>query len=264
MKKVSPLWAGTAVLIELVILVLAFVRGAWLIPVLLAVFAGWSLWLILTQLLPIWRNNQAYRRKERELQAQTVPATGGGTEQAGQELAQILLQHVNYRILEILKAAYPKVRWEWAIQDPAALAAEGGTGRIRVYGVPDFEYVDVTLDRQAHLRCDLVKVVPVMAGAGSAAPGPGEQTLNPGVWYELRGRKVLESLRRDLQSRGDTSQTVKENGDVCVQNEEDGKDQVKDTLLDLPGKTYWHQLAEVMEKEGIAAAVTEQGILVSW
>ena len=51
MKKASALWGGTALLIELVILILALVRGDWMIPLLLAVFAGWSLWLIFTQLL---------------------------------------------------------------------------------------------------------------------------------------------------------------------------------------------------------------------
>ena len=62
MKKASALWGGTALLIELVILILALVRGDWMIPLLLAVFAGWSLWLIFTQLLPVWKNNRAYRK----------------------------------------------------------------------------------------------------------------------------------------------------------------------------------------------------------
>ena len=39
MKKASALWGGTALLIELVILILALVRGDWMIPLLLAVFA---------------------------------------------------------------------------------------------------------------------------------------------------------------------------------------------------------------------------------
>ena len=72
MKKASALWGGTALLIELVILILALVRGDWMIPLLLAVFAGWSLWLIFTQLLPVWKNNRAYRKKEQELREQPV------------------------------------------------------------------------------------------------------------------------------------------------------------------------------------------------
>lgn len=118
MKKASALWGGTALLIELVILILALVRGDWMIPLLLAVFAGWSLWLIFTQLLPVWKNNRAYRKKEQELREQ--PVDGSNNLESDGELSKMLLQHVNYRILTILKAAYPNVQWEWTMEDPAA------------------------------------------------------------------------------------------------------------------------------------------------
>ena len=115
MKKASALWGGTALLIELVILILALVRGDWMIPLLLAVFAGWSLWLIFTQLLPVWKNNRAYRKKEQELREQ--PVDGSNNLESDGELSKMLLQHVNYRILTILKAAYPNVQWEWTMED---------------------------------------------------------------------------------------------------------------------------------------------------
>ena len=121
MKKASALWGGTALLIELVILILALVRGDWMIPLLLAVFAGWSLWLIFTQLLPVWKNNRAYRKKEQELREQ--PVDGSNNLESDGELSKMLLQHVNYRILTILKAAYPNVQWEWTMEDPAAFVS---------------------------------------------------------------------------------------------------------------------------------------------
>ena len=171
MKKASALWGGTALLIELVILILALVRGDWMIPLLLAVFAGWSLWLIFTQLLPVWKNNRAYRKKEQELREQ--PVDGSNNLESDGELSKMLLQHVNYRILTILKAAYPNVQWEWTMEDPAAFVTRGGTGRIRLYEVPDYDFADVTLDRRANLRCDLVKVVPAVPD-GSPASASGQ------------------------------------------------------------------------------------------
>ena len=212
MKKASALWGGISLLIELVILILALVRGNWLIPLLLAVCAGWTLWL---------------------------------------------------RILTALKAAYPNVRWNWTMDDPAAFVRKGGTGRIRVYGIPDFDYVDVTLDRKANLRCDLVKVVPVTPD-GDPESSPGRQELDPSVWYELRGRKVLETLIPDLQSRGYSGLTVKENGEIYVEHEEDGRSELLNTLLDLPEKVYWPQLVKVLEREGIAAETMDSGLLLSW
>ena len=261
MKKASALWGGTALLIELVILILALVRGDWMIPLLLAVFAGWSLWLIFTQLLPVWKNNRAYRKKEQELREQ--PVDGSNNLESDGELSKMLLPHVNYRILTILKAAYPNVQWEWTMEDPAAFVTRGGTGRIRLYEVPDYDFADVTLDRRANLRCDLVKVVPAVPD-GSPASASGQPVVDPGVWYELRGRKVLDALIPDLQSRGYDSLMVMENGEICIDHEKDGKAELLDTLLDFPAKVYWPQLVKVLEREGIAAAATDSGIRLSW
>lgn len=102
MKKESPLWSSISLLIGIVIAILALVRGRILLPLLLAVFALWLLWWLLTQALPLWRNNRAYRAKEARLREQTAAANGGG------QLADALLCHVNYRIKEVSKAAGEK------------------------------------------------------------------------------------------------------------------------------------------------------------
>ena len=54
-----------------------------------------------------------------------------------------------------------------------------------VYGIQDYDYADVTLDRQGGLRCSLVKVAPLEAGAA-----PNQQPLDPRVWYEFQGRRL--------------------------------------------------------------------------
>ena len=74
MKKESPLWSSISLLIGIVIAILALVRGRMLLPLLLAVFALWLLWWLLTQALPLWRNNRAYRVKEAPLREQNAPA----------------------------------------------------------------------------------------------------------------------------------------------------------------------------------------------
>lgn len=134
MKKESPLRSSISLLIGIVIAILALIRGRMRLPLLLAVFALWLLWWLLTQALPLWRNNRAYRAKEAQLREQTAAANGGG------QLADALLCHVNYRITAMLHAAYPNARWEWLADKPSRFAVEGGTARIRVYGIPDFDY----------------------------------------------------------------------------------------------------------------------------
>ena len=226
MKKESPLWSSISLLIGIVIAILALIRGRMLLPLLLAVFALWLLWWLLTQALPLWRNNRAYRAA-------------------------------------MLRAAYPNARWEWLADKPSRFAVEGGTARIRVYGIPDFDYADVTLDQKANLDCSLVKLSPLVAGASDTQP-PNRQPVNPRVWFETRGRAVLEALVTDLNSRGHSSLTVQENGEVFVQAKENEAEPAKETFLDFPEKVYWPQLVKVLEEEGYAADARDADILVSW
>ena len=253
MKKESPFWSSISLLIGIVIAILALVRGRMLLPLLLAVFALWLLWWLLTQALPLWRNNRAYRAKEARLREQTAAANGGG------QLADALLCHVNYRITAMLHAAYPNARWEWLADKPSRFAVEGGTARIRVYGIPDFDYADVKLDQKANLDCSLVKLSPLVAGASDTQP-PNRQPVNPRVWFETRGRTVLEALVTDLNSRGHSSLTVQENGEVFVQAKENEAEPAKETFLDFPEKVYWPQLVKVLEEEGYAADARDADI----
>lgn len=196
----------------------------------------------------LWKNGvmsrkEAYRAKEARLREQTAAANGGG------QLADALLCHVNYRITAMLRAAYPNARWEWLADKPSRFAVEGGTARIRVYGIPDFDYADVKLDQKANLDCSLVKLSPLVTGASDTQP-PNRQPVNPRVWFETRGRAVLEALVTDLNSRGHSSLTVQENGEVFVQAKENEAEPAKETFLDFPEKVYWPQLVKVLEEEG--------------
>ena len=264
-KKTSPLWGSISLLIGVVIAILALVRGFWQLPLLLLVFAVWGLWLIGTQLLPAWRMNRSYHMKERRLQEQQVaeiPVTPG---QPGTDVSRKLLNNVSLRITERLKAAYPNARWEWTMADPIRFVEEGGTGRIRVYGIKDFDYVDVELDQKANLKCSLIKIIPVTPdGADGQAAPPNKQVLDPKVWYELRGRKTLETLVTDLNSRGHNSLTLRDDGSICIQPDEGSGEVVMDTLLDFPEKVYWPMLVKVLAQEGLAADIQDTALQVSW
>lgn len=60
MKRSSPLWGSVSVLIGVVIAILALVRGAWLVPLLLLVFTAWGLWVVMFQLQPAWDSIRGY------------------------------------------------------------------------------------------------------------------------------------------------------------------------------------------------------------
>ena len=257
MKRTNPLWCSISILIGVVIAILALLRGPWATAALIVTFALWGLWLVWTQLLPAWRANREYRRRERQLQRQQETAS----EYSDGGVGLVLLRHVNHRISEHLRSVYPKAYWEWTMSDPALFVAHGGTGRIRVYGIPDYDYADVTLDRQGSLRCSLVKVAPL---DGSQAASPNQQPLDPQVWYEFQGRSVLENVIADLRSRGHSSLTLNEDGSISIQPAGGSQELAKESFATFPEKVYWPRLVQVLEQEGMSADVQDDKILVCW
>ena len=263
MKKTSLLWSSISILIGGVIAVLALVRGAWQLPLLIVCFVLWGLWLIYALLLPAWRSVRELRRRERRAERERNTMEDAGISDS--ELSAKLLRNVNFRISAYLKSAYPDARWEWAISMPALFAVQGGTARIRIYGIPNYDYGDVTLDSKDNISCVLVKVVPLTDSEkqNTAAP-PNQQPVDPRVWYEVQGRKVLETLVADLNSKGYSKLYLMDGGSICSKPEDGSEEQVQDSFQSFPEKVYWPRLKDVLDQAGLSATVQETCIQVSW
>ena len=272
MKNSSAHPGSTGILIGAVIAILALVRGPWQSRLLLGVFLIWGLGLLTAHKLPLARQANRTRKswphRKRYSAADDgpdIPARRQKTDSIPAET--LLLRHVNHRISAYLRSAYPGVTWEWEQgEKPEKLALSGGTGRIRVFGVPDFGHADITLDQQANITCSMVRIVPLADTENKTTPDgqapSGKQPADPQVWYEIQGRAILETLVTDLNSRGYSSLTIHGNGDACV--EEDQKEVPKGRLPGFPEKVYWNRLVEVLESNGLTAEATPGGIRVCW
>ena len=91
---------------------------------------------------------------------------------------------------------------------------------------------------------------------------PNKQPVNTQIWYEMQGRKILEKAIADLNSRGYTNLTIREDGDVLI---EEGTDGVPlEHLSNFPAKVYWPQLLKVFQGEGMAAQIGQEGNQLTW
>ncbi len=270
MKQDKALWGSISILVGAVIAILALIRGAWQSWLLAGVFTLWGLWVVAVLLRPYMQ--QAKRRRMREQLTKKRLAEGISPSQPvvfpamePVETELLLLRHVNHRISAYLRAVYPDVRWEWCEKRPEKLVLTGGTGRIRLYGIPDFDHADVCVDQNAGITCNMLKIVP-LSEAGGGGPEdtvpPNRQPVDPQIWYEVQGRKLLESLVADLNSRGHSCLTIHEDGDIWI--EEDTEEVAKEHLAGFPEKTYWPRLVQVFERNGLAAEIMATGIQVSW
>lgn len=255
MKQKITLGSSIPVLIAVVIAILSLIRGPAQTILLLITFAAWVLWMILAVLRPTWRANSELRRREQQAERDQGLFSG-------RNVAQLLVCHVNSRVTDHLRSVYPDVRWEWMMNDPALFIVQGGTGRIRIFGVPDYEFADVTLDRKGGLSCSMVKVVPVQNSTQGTSSG--QHSVDPQVWYEVEGRDVMEQLIADLTSRGHSSLTVNEDGSVSIQTQPGTDTPTRHRFPTLPAKVYWPQLADVLEQEGLTPDVQADRIVVSW
>ena len=271
MKNDKALWGSISILVGAVIAILALVRGSLQTWLLLGVFSIWGLWIVAILLLPYMR--QAKKRQQRKYRLKRLYAEGIYSSAPkvpektdGAPVEHLLLCHVNHRISSYLRTAYPDVTWSWCEKEPERLAVYGGIGRIRVFGVPDFDHADVTVDQQANIDCSMVKIVPLshigaIPDEESKTP-PNHQPVDPQIWYEVQGRGVLEALMADLNSRGHNRLTLQEDGNICIL--QDGEEVAQEHLSGFPEKTYWPRLVKVFERNGLAAEITEKSIVVTW
>lgn len=277
MKKKKSLWSGVSILIVAVLAITTFIRGAAQMWLLAAAFTAWSVWAVVYFLVPYIKeqlHRYEARRIRKKYEKQEAQESRIPIAEKSDPVNHVLLRHVNFRISAYLQSIYPEATWEWREEFPEQIVTDGGTGRIKLFGVPDFNFADVIFTQNADIRCALMNVVPLVPldnnqpaeetqEASEITQIPQKQNpVDPQVWYEMQGRKVLENLITDLHSRGHSNLTIRENGDIVIRQAD--SEVVKSTLESVPEKTYWARLCKVFEREGMAADITAGGILLSW
>ena len=271
MRKKSNLWSDASILIVAVLAITAFFRGSMQFWLLVTAFAVWSIYAVFRHLLPFIQELQdrkearALQRhyEQRQAKQQTFPDID-----ISDPVSIVLLRHASHRISVSLKAVFPDATWEWCVDDPEKIVAKGGVGRIRLHGAADYNYAEVTMDQDARISFQLLKMVPFGAeedAANSEQPAPSPKKVrevDPQVWYEQKGKTVLTNLIADLNSRGHSSLTILEDGNISITQADM---EIKKAAFDsVPERTYWPRLVKVFKREGIAADATAQGLVLSW
>lgn len=279
MKKKKTLWSGVSMLVVATLVITAFIRSNAQVWLLAIAFIAWSVWAVVYFLIPYIkeeRHKNEARRIRRQCEKEDSSKQKFVIPEISDPLNLVLLRHVNFRISSYLQSVYPEATWEWREEYPERIVAKGGTGRIKLFGVNGFGFAEVTFDQNAGIGFSLVNVVPLTPKTATETPvsetteavenqetvSKQQNPVDPQVWYEMQGRKVLESLITDLHSRGYSSLTIRENGDIAIQQADTEK--VRTAFESIPEKTYWTRLCKVFEREGMAANVTDDGILLTW
>ena len=246
--KGNPIKSSLGFLAAAVLLVAVFFKKAdyqWALY--LAAFGAWAGFLLLRRL----RHKRPRLRKRHRKPRQ-------GKESLDAKVDQLLLGHLNGRITAQLQAVFPEATWQWQTEDPARVA-QGGMGRILLYGAGAYTHADVTVDVYYRVSLEMLSVTPLRTLLGEPPP---PSPVNPAEWFERVGREALTRIITDLNSRGYARVYLRENGEVFAL--ENGTESVKETLRHMPGKAMWQQLCALFTRQGLNAAAETDRIAITW
>lgn len=271
MKQKKNLWSDVRILIAAVVIIHALLRGNWQFWTLAAAISVWTAWAMYRHLIPFlkeFRDSREAKKVKKHYQEQAEQQKLCSDIDTFDPIAIVLLRHVNHRISAYLKSSYPDASWDWCVDNPEKLAVHGGTGRIKLSGIPDFDFAEITLNPNAQIGCKLLRIVPLETksesadGADKDKKSGNTSEVNPQVWYEKQGKSVLTNLIVDLNSRGYSSLTIQEDGNVVIKQE--NQDIKKRCFASVPDRVIWPRLVKVFERDGIAGEITDAGLVVSW
>ena len=262
MKKKKSLGIGWSILLlSLTIALIDIIvpegyQGA---PFFLAIMA-WNVWLFTRKIIPFFKRKKQQREEKKTHKEETLVQQDSVKTRA---LVNALNLHVNLRITETLHAIYPNTTWAWQEKDSTNLILQGGIGRIRVNGVEDYDCADVKFEKNGSISLSMVKQMPELRPLRKPDPNAApKQPLNPQIWYEKQGRTVLQDVITDLHSRGHAKLTVTEDG--SIHNEENEETVTVNHLADFPAKSYWNQLVQVLQRDGLSAKIEPTGLQLTW
>ncbi|MDR2696259.1 MAG: hypothetical protein LBC79_07780 [Deltaproteobacteria bacterium] len=236
------------VLAAMVLLVAVLFNGAWYQHYLyLTAFSAWAGCLLLRWL---WRKRPRLRRRK--------PKRKDRKASLSTKADRLLAGHLNWRITEQLRSVYPEAVWQWQTAHPARVA-QGGIGRILLYGAGGYTHADVTVDGYYRISLDMLEVTPLQTLLGNPPP---PVPVDPAEWFETFGRQALTDVIMDLNPRGYTRMYLRENGEVYTL--EGGAESVKETLQHMPGKAMWQELCAVFTRQGLNAAAEPDRIVLTW
>ena len=258
-----------SVLIVVVLIASAVFRNQWIV---IGALAAWTLFLVCSVL---HGNRRRIARWAKRHAPQTLPA-----EQSTEPRAKIIdipdvsdppalvaLRHLNCRISDKLKSAYPDVTWNWEAEQPDILAVKGGIGRIKLHQAGEFTHAEVAVDQLARIDFKMMKLVDINSLVLGAKPATGESAAAPvttdaAAWFDLVGREQLTAIVTELNTRNHHKLSIAENGDVYVV--EDDAPVKQSTLENLPGKNYWNELSTLISETGIKAQVAGNQLCLAW
>ena len=204
----------------------------------------------------------------------------------------LLLQHVEARITELLRLAYPQAEWQWCEEDPETVILEGGAAWIRTKNTGVYRDATLSFEEPGDLHLEFVQTAPLCDFLTPAqAPEPSATSDEPvrqpapdevpapepvtaivpteprredvNLWYSLIGQKALTELITELNIRQCSQITIDPDGNVYFR-EANGEPQKARTLEQMPSPKHWEDLKDLLEQQELKVGIQGNQLSVAW
>ena len=167
---------------------------------------------------------------------------------------------LSHRITDKLHSAYPDSSWQWTEKPSFQLFITGGHIRIMTMQTEEFNEADVQIDSIGRIGIQMLKSSPIEEIiTANSENAETDFTVDPAVWYEQRGRKLLFDVITDLNAQGTKSVRIDESGRVTLA---DSSEVAK--LEAFPTKNLWIKLIELLNGDQLKTVEVEDSIELSW
>lgn len=175
---------------------------------------------------------------------------------------QLFVQQTMLRINEKLHWKFPAADIEICDADILRMARTQQTICVAVKKAENFSHLNISLLPNGVIKMNLFSLVNFEAIGTIKAEKSLPEDDDVEHWYRNEGQRLLTELVTNMNSRGFSKLSIRENGDVLV--EESGENVVKDYFPEIPPKKQWAKLKKLMSSSDIQVQTSGKLLTFTW
>lgn len=184
------------------------------------------------------------------------------------DFKKLYTQQVQHRVQERLRSKFPGATVDLCDAEILRIMTTGKMAYAPIRKADSYSHLGVCLGRNGELQMSLFSLVNLENIRESIPVEPvtisvvEDETQEVKDWYSQKGQQLLTELITQMHGRGYSKLSIKENGDVMV--EENGRSVRKDFFSEIPPKTQWKALKELMEEDDVQVQVSGRRLTLAW
>ena len=180
------------------------------------------------------------------------------------DFKKLYTQQVQQRVQERLRSKFPGATVDLCDAEILRILTTGKMAYAPIRKADGYSHLGVSIGRNGELQMNLFSLVSLenihQEPVTLSVVADSDKEVKD--WYTQKGQQLLTELITQMHGRGYSKLSIKENGDVMV--EENGRSVLKDRFSEIPPKAQWKALKELMEEDDVQVQVSGRRLTLAW